>query len=72
MKEICLTKGKNTIVDDKDYEWLNQWNWYYGADGYAVRNDKNLKRLFMHRVIIQTPIGMYTDHIDGNRLNNQI
>ena len=27
--------------------------------------------MLMHREIIQTPEGMHTDHIDGNKLNNR-
>lgn len=28
MKEIPLSKGKVTLVDDEDFDWLSQWNWY--------------------------------------------
>ena len=42
MREIELTQGQVTVVDDEDYEWLNQWKWHAtkGARGgfYAVRN----------------------------------
>jgi len=76
MKFIPLTKGKFTIVDDKNYEWLNQWKWQIDSDGYAVRSVSikeeykgNKKR--MHRVIMNTPEGMETDHINGNRLDNR-
>ena len=27
MKRISLTQGQFTIVDNKNYEWLNQWKW---------------------------------------------
>ncbi len=27
-KLIPLTQGKVTIVDDADFDWLNQWKWY--------------------------------------------
>jgi hypothetical protein len=77
MKEINLTKGFVTQVDDEDYEFLNQWKWCV-CEGkrvnYAVRNicrnDKKLN-LGMHRVIMNTPIDMQVDHIDHNGLNNQ-
>ena len=28
LKEITLTRGQCTLVDDKDFDWLNQWKWY--------------------------------------------
>lgn len=38
MKSITLSRGLSALVDDGDYEWLNQWKWSYGANGYAIRN----------------------------------
>lgn len=74
MKEIQLTKGKVAIVDDDDFEWLNQWKWNFHK-GYAGRSayidDGKRRVLFMHREIIKTPIGLITDHKDRNKLNNQ-
>lgn len=28
MKKIHLTQDKYAIVDDDDFDWLNQWKWY--------------------------------------------
>lgn len=28
MRKIKLTQGKYTVVDDIDFDWLNQWNWF--------------------------------------------
>lgn len=67
--KIKLTQGKFAIVDDRDYEWLNQWEWYYSSKGYAVRGYP--KRVLMHRVILNTPDGLETDHINLNRLDNR-
>lgn len=73
-RKIKLTKGYETIVDGDDFEWLNQWSWYY-AHGYAVRtiyDDKGKPyQLRMHRLIINTPDGLDTDHINGDKLDNQ-
>lgn len=73
MKQIPLTKGKFALVDDEDYEFLMQWKWHFQARGYAVRASERpiQKKIWMHRVINNTPDAMQTDHIDGNRLNNQ-
>lgn len=71
-KSISLTQGKFALVDDEDYEYLNQWKWFYN-DGYAVRNSPRPHQttIRMHRVIAKTPDDMETDHINGNKLDNQ-
>jgi hypothetical protein len=73
MKEIQLTQGKITEVDDDDYEYISGWKWHYSG-GYAVRSAgiwPFQHKVFMHRVIMNTPDGMDTDHKDLNRLNNK-
>ena len=75
MKKIELTQGKYALVDDGDFEWLNQWKWIYNKMGYVVRweYEKNSKRrmLYMHREILKTPRGLLTDHINFNGLDNR-
>ena len=80
MKKIELTQGKFAIVDNEDFEWLNQWKWHYNnSDGYAYRtkvfrriNGKQPKEhISIHRLINKTPKGMETDHINHNRLDNR-
>jgi hypothetical protein len=74
MKFIQLTQNKYAIVEDEDYEYLNQWKWYY-HNGYAIRNvyrnRKLIKCIRMHRLIMNTPDDMEVDHINGNRSDNR-
>jgi AP2 domain/HNH endonuclease len=71
MKTIPLTQGKIALVDDGDYEWLNQWKWCVDGHGYAIRKDSSGQMIKMHRLIMGEPKGVQVDHIDGNGLNNQ-
>ena len=72
-KSITLTQGKSVLVDDEDFEKLNQHKWYY-HQGYAFRKAGPRifqVSIFMHREIMQTPDGMETDHINGDSLDNR-
>lgn len=77
MREIKLTRGFVTIVDDEDYEWLNQWKWHVDPKGltyYArrtIREGGKVKRIYMHRAILNSPQGVDTDHINHNGLDNR-
>lgn len=73
---IPLSKGQFAIVDEADFEWLNQWSWYLGTKGYAGRDqgrNKSEKRRYirMHTLITCPPPGMVTDHLNGNKLDNR-
>ncbi len=83
MKYIPLTQGKFAIVDDEDYEWLNQWKWCVSkqknGDYYAVRRTRkeegpNSKWILMHRQILKAQLGEQIDHRNhcgfDNRRNN--
>ena len=80
MKKIKLTQGKFALVDDEDFEWLNQWKWYYfphRKTGYAERriripgNGRKRKTIRMHRLILDAPDGVLVDHKHGNGLDNR-
>ena len=77
-KEIQLTQGKVAIVDDADFEFLNQFKWhalklagkFYVGRKLTVSKCKR-NQIFMHRFIMKPDKGMVIDHLDGNPLNNQ-
>ena len=79
MKKIELTKGKFTLVDDEDYDFLMRWKWQYMNVGYAGRSKyagmKNGKEfnecLYIHRLVTNAEKGFEVDHIDHDKLNNQ-
>lgn len=67
------------LVDDSDFDFLNQWKWkaFGNKSGmfYAERlqRDESGKRhhVFMHRIISNAPKGIFVDHEDHCTLNNQ-
>lgn len=75
MGEVKLTQGKIALVDDADFEYLNQWKWFY-HNGYAERSinlgtDKdgrqNIQTIKMHRVIMGvTDPTILVDHRNDN------
>ena len=78
-KIIKLTKGHETIVDDKDYQMLiAMGSWYVACVGnnvYAVKQSSRInglqRTLFMHKIILNPPEGFFTDHINLNGLDNR-
>lgn len=82
MRLINITKGKQVIVDDESFDYLNQFHWYFTKVGYASRRlktkfgDKQHK-ILMHREIMKETISKFqnkkltVDHINHNRLDNR-
>lgn len=82
MKQIELTRGMSTMVDDEDFEWLNQYNWFAHkrrTKMYAARTvwleeggEKKSKTISMHREIMHVSnLNVIIDHKDLDSLNNQ-
>lgn len=83
MKEIQLTHGQVALVDDVDFEWLNQRKWWalwsrQTKSYYAVRcvyhpSTQKTETVRMHRQILGLVKGdkMYGDHINRDTLDNQ-
>ena len=72
MKEIQLTQGKVALVDDEDFERLNQFKWSVYKNHktwYASRKNKQQK-ILMHREIMNAPKHIQVDHRNGDGLFN--
>jgi hypothetical protein len=63
---------KYALVDDEDFEYLNQFRWTLSPQGYAVRREyPSGKIVFMHRLIMNCPKNKNIDHKNGNKLDNR-
>lgn len=69
-KMIPLTKGTYAKVDEADFEELDRHHWSFRC-GYASRDTDTNRSVYMHREILQTPDGMSTDHVNGDKLDNR-
>ena len=75
MKQIKLTRGKFALVDDEDFEYLNQWKWHLlktqDNNLYALTVIKG-KYIYMHRLIMKVNgKNNYIDHKNTDSLDNR-
>jgi hypothetical protein len=71
---IKTLKGIEILVDDEDFEYLNQWKWYATESGYAyrkTRKDGKYETIYMHKQISNVTQGQMVDHINRNKLDNR-
>lgn len=80
MKIIYTRKGEEILVDDEDYERINQYTWRLDKDGYAVRSSKHpdpSKKtgtvVRMHREVMGLAFGdrRQVDHRFGVKADNR-
>lgn len=78
--EIQLTRGQVALIDDSDAHLILGWSWTAKPatrmDGkfYACRTIRKGMRsttIYMHREIMDPPLGFVVDHINGNTLDNR-
>lgn len=78
MKEIPLTQGLYTSVDDWNFEWLSEFKWYaaifygkgkwyYYAMTYDLHSDQRKR---MHNMIMKPKDDEWVDHKSGKTLDN--
>jgi len=75
--KIPLTHGKFAKVDPEDYIWLSQLRWHCAINSngtYALRSLRvagKSKKIYMHRLIMDTPPYLVCDHINHEGLDNR-
>lgn len=72
---ITLSCGHGfAIVDAEDFAALNSYTWSKIWCGYVRRNSRHNKKqthFLMHRQIMNAPLGLDVDHINGCRFDNR-
>jgi len=73
-KEIELTRGLKAIVDDDDYDWLNEMSWYAQCDTrgkmYAATSIMDSIE-YMQVLVLDEEGDIKVDHINGDTLDNR-
>lgn len=62
--------GKYALVDDSDFEYLNQYMWHLNDNGYASRSLKTPSR-YMHAIVFGKKTLPHIDHINRDKLDNR-
>lgn len=79
VKGIPLTQGKVALVDDEDYDKINQFKWsahkmrnsYYASRSDRGPRSKRRKTILMHRSILNPKSNEDIDHKNSNGLDNR-
>lgn len=75
-RELPLTRGLVTLVDEADFDWLSRWSWHahFSKGGVYARRSVTAggpRKIQMHRAIMAPPDGSFVDHINRNTLDNR-
>ena len=81
-REISISKGQITIVDDEWYPILSQYKWHcvgkpggtkpvYAARRISIEGYEHGRVVLMHYFILPRIPGLSIDHINGNGLDNR-
>ena len=65
-----LGRGKQTLVDDSTLKQYGHLTWHLSDTGYAVRRTRE-GTVRLHRLVANTPEGLFTDHKNHDRLDNR-
>lgn len=72
---VPLTRGYEAIIDAVDVPLVEGRNWHVLGKPYrlyvATRDRTTRTKTYLHRVLLNAPVGVLVDHIDGNTLNNR-
>lgn len=74
VREVVLTNGHVTMIDEADWPLVSKFNWYASRSGRSrtlyVRATIEKVSVKLHRLLLNAPAELMVDHRDGNGLNN--
>lgn len=68
------SSDKMAIIDIIDYDIVSKYNWTLMPNGYvtgATIGQLKHKNMYLHKLILPSPDGMQTDHINCDKLDNR-
>ena len=66
--------GGQTIIDTADCAKVADFSWSVNGVGYVaaqIRGSRPKKWVYLHRLILDAPVGTMVDHINNDRLDNR-
>ena len=67
--EMFTSKHESFFIDSDDYEIASDIHWWFDSSGYVI-GEKNGKRVWLHRIIMNCPVEYEVDHIHGEQTRN--
>jgi len=74
LRRIDCGQGRQTVVDEEDFEAVSQRRWYswHDRNTFYAGTKINGHRVSMHRFIMgMLPLGVQVDHANGDGLDNR-
>ena len=65
---LCKCNQGEFLIDTEDFDLVKTHGWHITKLGYVA---ENRTKKFLHTMIMKTPKGRVTDHINGNPLDNR-
>lgn len=70
--KLVLANGRGFALIDKEFLYLEKYKWHCDGRGYPHTTIDGKSVKIHHAVKGKPPVGLVTDHLDRNKLNNRL